>query len=310
MVPSILITDAAGDLGRALVAALTDEGMPVRVLAGPDETGPPVASAGVQIVGGTGGTGDALDRALDGIEHVVLLAAPAPNQVERLGGIVEAAERTGRPVHLVSILVMGAMPADAPVQLARWQAVTEAQIRGSGLPATTLRPQLLMQTLLRTAESIRTADMICGAFGAVRLPQIDARDVAAAAMTVLTTSGHDGQSYVLTGPQALSYPDVARIFSGELWRPIRYVDMPVEAYREYLMGTGTAPWRTDDLVALAGLFRTARVWPVTSTVTELTGRPARSLRSFVRAHAAAFRPGEAPLGSPSVGTTVCCASPL
>lgn len=310
MVPSILITDAAGDIGRALVAALTGEGMPVRVLAGPDEADPLAASARVEIVGGAVRTGDVLDRALDGIEHVVLLAAPAPNQVEVLGGVVEAAERTGRPVHLVSVLVMGAMPADAPVQLARWQAVTEAQIRSSGLPATTLRPQLLMHTLLRTAGSIRTADMICGAFGAVRLPQIHARDVAAAAMTVLTTSGHDGQSYVLTGPQALPYPDIAQIFSGELGRPIRYVDMPVEAYREYLVGTGTAPWRTDDLVALARLFRTGRTWPVTSAVAELTGRPARSFRSFVRAHAAAFRPAEALLGPLPVGTTVCCASPL
>lgn len=97
MRPSILITDATGDVGRALVAAITGDGIPVRVLAGPDGADPPVASAYVEIVGGAVRTGDTLDSALDGIEHVVLLTAPAPNQVEVLGEVVEAAERTGRP---------------------------------------------------------------------------------------------------------------------------------------------------------------------------------------------------------------------
>jgi uncharacterized protein YbjT (DUF2867 family) len=306
----LLITDAAGDIGRALIAALTDAGVPVRVLAAPAPPDGPAGPAGVEEGAGTARTAEALDRALEGVEQVVLLAPPAPDQVGLLGGVVEAAERTGRPVHLVSILVMGAMPADAPVQLARWQAVTGAQIRSSGLPATTLRPQLLMQNLLRAAASIRTADMICGAYGPVRLPAVDARDVAAAATAVLTAPDHVGQSYVLTGPQALSYPDIARILSEEVGRPIRYVDMPVEAYHEYLVGSGVVDWRADDLAALARLFRTVPAWPVTSTVAELTGRPARPLRSFVREHAAAFRPLEDPAVGADVGPTVCCPSPL
>ena len=307
MPPSLLITDAVGDIGRALVAALTDEGVPVRVLASPPGTDGPARRAGVEVVPRTARTADALDRALEGIEQVVLLAPPTPEQVGLLGGVVEAAERTGRPVHLVSILVMGAMPADAPVQLARWQAVTEAQIRSTGLPATTLRPQLLMQNLLRAATSVRTANMICGAYGPVRLPQVDARDVAAAATTVLTTPGHEGGAYVLTGPQALSYPDIAQILSEEVGRSVRYVDMPVEAYHEYLVGNGVASWRADDLAALARLFRTVPAWPVTSAVAELTGRPARPLRSFVREHAAAFRPAEDLTVVPAVDATVCCA---
>lgn len=310
MSPPILITDAAGDIGRALVGALTDEGVPVRVLARPDGGDPSPTSPLVEVVEGAVRTVDVLDRALAGIEQVVLLAPPAPDQVGLLGAVVEAAERTGRPVHLISVLVMGAMPADAPVQLARWQAVTEAQIRSSGLPATTLRPQLLMQNLLRAAGSIGTADIICGGFGPVRLPQVDARDVAAAAQTVLTAPGHEGQSYVLTGPQVLSYPDVAQIFSEELGRPIQYVDMPVEAYHEYLVGSGVASWRADDLAALARLFRTAPAWPVTSAVAELTGRPARSLRAFVREHAAAFRPAEGPAVPLGDEAAVCCVSPL
>jgi uncharacterized protein YbjT (DUF2867 family) len=305
MAPSILVTDATEDIGRALVAALTDEAMPVRVLAPLDETAPLAGTSRVEIVGDPR-TAEGLDRALEGITHVVLLAPPAPDQVGGLGRVVEAAERTGRPVHLVSVPVTGAMLSDAPVQRARWQAVTAAQIRDSGLPATTLRPQMLMQTLLRAAGAVRTADLICGAFGLARLPHLDARDVAAAAKAVLTTPGRRGQTYVLTGPQALSYPDLAGLFSEELGRPIRYVDLPVEAYHEHLVGCGVAPWRADDLAALARLVRAARAWPVTSAVAELTGRAARPLRPFVREHAAAFRPAGDPTAPPDADVTARC----
>jgi uncharacterized protein YbjT (DUF2867 family) len=167
-----------------------------------------------------------------------------------------------------------------------------------------------MQHLLRAAEGVRTEGMICGAFGPARLPQVDARDVAAVARTVLTTPGHEGRAYVLTGPQALSYSEIATIVAEEVGRPVRYVDMPVEAYHEHLVGGGAPHWRADNLAALARLFRAGHAWPVTPAVAELTGRPARTLRQFVREHAATFRPADDRTGPLGAGATVCCASPL
>ena len=305
----ILITDGTDVLGRALLAVLTAEDRPVRVLVRSPEEARGLAAAGAEPVEGDVRTPAVLDRALRTVEDVVLLSPPTPDQVVVHGSVIEAAERTGRPIRLLPVLMMGALPPDAPVQLARWHAVTGAQIRSSGLAATTLRPQLLMQHLLRAAAGIRADGVICGAFGPARLPHVDARDVAAAVWTVLTTPGHEGRSYVLTGPQALSYAELTTIVAEEVGRPVRYVDMAVEAYHEYLVGGGTPHWWADNLAALARLLRTGQVWPVTSTVAELTGRPARTLRQFVREHAATFRDGDA-AAETSCDAGRPCATPL
>lgn len=307
MPPPILITDGTDLLGRALVAALADDDLPVRVLVRSPGEARALASTRVEPIEGCVRDPAVLDRALDAVEHVVLLSPPAPDQVMLHGSVIEAAERAGRPIRLLFVLMMGALPADAPVPMARWHAVTEAQIRSSGLPATTLRPQLLMQHLGRAAAGIRDDGMICGAFGPARVPHVDARDVAAVARAVLTAPGHAGQSYVLTGPQALSYSEIAAIVAEEVGRPVRYVDMAVEAYHEYLVGGGVPHWWADNLAALARLFRTGPAWPVTAAVAELTGRPARTLRQFVREHAAAFRAdgaaAEASCGAGQPGAT-------
>jgi uncharacterized protein YbjT (DUF2867 family) len=234
-----------------------------------------------------------IDRALDDVDRVFLVSPPAPDQIRLQGTAIEAAERTRRPVHVVVVSALGAVPPDAPLQLARWHAVTEAQLRSTGLPATVLRPHFLMQNLLRAAPAVRAENMLCGSFGDVRLPLVDGRDLAAVAATVLTTDGHDGRTYTLTGPQALTYTEVAATFARALGRPIRYVDMPTEAYHEYLVGGGLAHWMADDLAALARSFRARPTWPITADVTRITGRPARPLVAFVQDHAAHFRPSDA-----------------
>lgn len=234
-----------------------------------------------------------LDALLDGVEQVVLLSPPAPDQVVWNGALIEAAERTGRPIHLVPVLAMGAVASDAALQFVRWHTVTIAQMRGSGLPVTELHPQLLMQNLLLSAASIRNDDLLFGAYGDSRLPQIDARDVAAAAATVLTTDAYRGGTHILTGPQALSYPEVTDALSRVTGRLIRYVDMAPEAFHEHLIGNGVPPWQADDLAVLSRLFQQGRAWPVSPTMAELTGRPARPLHRFLQAQAATFRPDDA-----------------
>jgi uncharacterized protein YbjT (DUF2867 family) len=290
MASTILIAGPPGAIGQFLVRELLSQGHAVRILvrersrvmATANGTGPDVVEAPVPSV-------SVLDAIVDDITHLVLLSAPAPNQVLWNGALVEAAERTGRPIHIVPVLAMGAVSDDPALQFAHWHAATVAQIRSTGLPMTEIRPQLLMQTLLCTAPAIRTDDLVFGAYGGSRLPQVDAADVAAAITTVLTTDGHDGQSYVLTGPQSISHADLAAVLTTTLGRPIRYVDLPAEAFHEHLLGNGVPAWEADDLAVLGRLFQSDHTWPVTSTLAELTGRPAHTLQRFVREHAAAFR---------------------
>ncbi len=308
MLSLTLVVGASGPVGRLLVQELVERRRSVRVLVPRAEREESLSfDFPVEVMVGNPSEPETVDAALTDVDRIVLLSVPTPDEIRFHGSIVEAAGRVGRGVHVVLVPVMGALPV-APLQFARWHAVTAAQVRDAGLPLTVVQAQLLMQHLCSATLSIRTDRMICGAFGSTRLPLIDARDVAAATATILTTAGHEGQSYTLTGPQALSYPEIAAMLSLEVGHSIRYVDLSIETYREHLVGSGEAQWKVDDLTALARLVRSRDAWPVTSTVSELTGRSARRVRAFLRERTAAFRSDSLP--EQHLGAPLSCVSPF
>lgn len=296
MCPSILVTGATGPVGGFLIQELLTRCIPVRVLGDmPDLGRMGQRTSLVEAVAADVDDADAVDAALSGIDHVFLWFPPAPDQVARHGAVIEAVERTGRPIHLVTLSSMGMVPSSVRLQMTQWQTVTEAQIRSAELPATILRPQVLMQTLFYAAPSIRADHLFSGAFDRARLPFLDARDLAAVAATVLTTSDHEGNTYVLTGPQALSCREIAATLSGVLGRTIEYVDMPPDAYHEHLVGEGVPHWIADDVTMLARAIRMGYVGEVTSVVTELLGRPSRTFQQFLEESAEAFQvPDQSP----------------
>lgn len=119
--------------------------------------------------------------------------------------------------------------------------------------------------------------------GQARISMVDTRDVAAVAAALLTEPGQEGAEHDLTGPEALSYEDVASKLSSALGRKITYVDVPDEAVRQTLQGFGLDEWllgsgawststRTTDDPAPAGFAA-----QVTDTVERVGGRPPRSL---------------------------------
>lgn len=287
---SLLVIGATGNIGRLLVRELERRQMSLRALVrDPDHAHELATSPLVDFIQGDLRVPASIDAALEGIDRVFLLSPPMPDQVTLQGNVIEAIERTRRSIRVVTVSVLGAVPPDVPLQLARWNAVTEAQLRSTGLPCTILRPQFLMQNLLRVAPSIQSDNLLCGAFGAARLSLVDGRDLARVAATVLASSEHDGRVYTLTGPQSLSFTEVAATFSAVLGRPIRYADVPVEAYHEQLVGNGIPHWAADDLTALSRAFRRGYTGTVTTDVTQVTGHPARPLSAFLRDHASSFQ---------------------
>jgi len=291
---SLLVIGATGNIGRLLVRELGRRQISLRAFVRhPDHAHELATSPLVDLVKGDLRVPASIDAALEGIDRVFLLAPPTPDQVILQGNVIEAIERTRRPIRVVMVSGVGAVPPDGPLQMARWSAVTESQLRSTGLPCTILRPQFLMQNLLRVAPSIQTDNLLCGAFGDARLSLVDGRDLAMVAATVLASSEHDDRIYTLTGPQSLSFAEVAAIFSEVLGRSIRYADVPVEAYHEQLVGNGVPHWVADDLRVLSRAFRRGYTGPVTTDVTQVTGRAACPLFAFLQDHASSF------LGAPT-----------
>jgi uncharacterized protein YbjT (DUF2867 family) len=117
---------------------------------------------------------------------------------------------------------------------------------------------------------------------------VDVRDVADVAVATLTKPGHEGQTYVVTGPEALSYQESVRQIAAATGRVVRYEDIPPETAFKQLMAAGVPEWFARDMVALTVIYARNRAAAVTDVVPALTGRPARTFAQFARDYADAF----------------------
>jgi uncharacterized protein YbjT (DUF2867 family) len=153
-----------------------------------------------------------------------------------------------------------------------------------------LRPSWFMQNFTDTknhfhAASIKNEHTIV-ASDTGRVGFVDAEDIAEVAVHALIDERSHNTDHIITGPQALSYAEVAEIISAAAMRPIRFVGMQPEGFRAYLLSLG---YDADFASFLAQLeetwVRSGREDRVTSTVERITGRPPRSLADFAAAHA-------------------------
>jgi uncharacterized protein YbjT (DUF2867 family) len=116
---------------------------------------------------------------------------------------------------------------------------------------------------------------------------VDARDVAAAAAGALTRAEPTSENVALTGPEALSYGDLAAAFTTELGRPVAYQDLAAEPFRHSLIAAGLPEWLANDLSTLEDASR-GTVMAVSEGVMRLAGQPPRSFREFLGDHRALF----------------------
>jgi len=282
----ILITGATGRVGGATLKQLSTRGMPVRALVRNAEKAALVAGPLVETVIGDLAQPRSLESALDGITAALLVSPLDPHQVELQGNFIDAAKRAGR-VHVVKISGLGT-GLDSSVRSGRWHAQTEKHLEDSGLPFTHLRPPFFMQNILRFAPTIRASGEFVSSLGRGKVAMIDVDDIAAVAATALTTDAHAGKVYVLTGPEALSYSDVAERLSRILGRTVTYKDVSSAVMRERLLASGMPEWQVDVQVDFSTALSAGHASVVTSTVEAVTGRPARTLEQSIREHVVRF----------------------
>lgn len=281
----ILVTGATGKVGSEVARQLHARGVPVRALVRSPEKARELLPEGVELARGDLGDPASLDEAMRGVERLFLLSAPDPRQVEWERNAVEAARRAGVR-HVVKLSVVGASE-DSPVQLARWHRESEKEIAASGLAWTFVQPTFFAQNFLNFAESVRGEGVIHAAIHG-RASYVDVRDIAAVAVAALTEPGHEGKTYVVTGPEALSYEDAAERISAAVGKPVRYVEVPAEAVRGGMVAAGMPEWYADDLAALSEVINQGWAEGVSDAVATVAGREPIRFERFARDHAAAF----------------------
>ena len=141
--------------------------------------------------------------------------------MDAVSTVQHRAARTAGVAHVVKGSALGASDhSKSPIGKAHYE--VEKVLEESSIPWTILRPHVFMQNFLDLARTIAREGRIRSASGEGKIPFIDARDIAAVAAVALTAPGHEGKKYVLTGPEALGYGDVARIIGKVVGRPVEY----------------------------------------------------------------------------------------
>jgi uncharacterized protein YbjT (DUF2867 family) len=278
----ILVTGATGTVGRQVVYRLLAAGAPVRALSrNPEAAGLP---AGAEVVRGDLTVPADLDGCLEGVETVFLVwTAPAVAVPDAVGRIARHARRI---VLLTSPHQTPHPFFQQPNPMAAMHAEIERRIEASGLRWTFLRPGMFAaNTLGWWAKQIRAGDVVRWPYAEAPTAPIDERDIAAVAVRALLEAGHDGAEYVLTGPESLRQREQMVTIGEAIGRPLRFEEIsPDEARREL-------PFPLPVMNMLLNAWAVALGQPalVSSTVAEITGRPARTFRDWVSDHAEEFR---------------------
>ncbi|MBI4666198.1 MAG: SDR family oxidoreductase [Nitrospinae bacterium] len=282
----ILVTGATGTIGSELVKLLSARGETFRAYVRNTKKATALNIPRMEIFKGDLSDTVALDKAMLGITRVFLLSSPDPDQVKLQGNVVKAAKKAKVSL-IVKQSAFGA-GADSTVSLARWHWKTEEEIKKSGIPYSILRPVMFMQNLLMYAPEIRTEGVLRVPMKDARLALIDARDIAAVAVTILVGKGHEGKTYELTGPEALSYEKIAGLISEITGRHVSYVDITLADARKALIHGGMPEWFADDIRKLFEMFRTGRGARLSTAVADITGVKPRRLEEFLHDYSDVF----------------------
>ncbi|WP_437991771.1 SDR family oxidoreductase [Sorangium sp. So ce145] len=281
----ILVTGATGNVGGAVLEQLVDAGEPVRALVrDPARLG--ALGGDIAVVKGDLSKPETLDAAFAGADRAFLVCAGGdlPNLA---GNAADAAKRAGVK-HIV--LLSSSSVARAPdVQIARWHREAEARVKASGVAWTMLRPGGFASNTLRWAASIKAQGAVFQPLGDARTRPIDERDIAAVAVKALTSPGHEGKEYELTGPEALSAAEQVAKIGAAIGRPLRYVDVSEDAAREAMVKAKLPEGFIRALLEAFALIRSGKGEEPSSTVEQLLGRRARTFDEWLERHVKAFQ---------------------
>jgi uncharacterized protein YbjT (DUF2867 family) len=281
-----LVTGATGTVGTHVMRALAERGAKPRGLVRDHAKGVSTHGSHADLAVGEYGDRDSVRAALDGIDQVFLTCGNHPSQVDWETTVVDAAVAAGVR-RIVKLSALG-VSAGSPVAFFDAHARIEEHLSAAGIATVLLRPSFKMSTLLAGARGVRQADSFFAPGGGAKIAMIDPRDIADVATLVLSTDGHDGRTYELTGPEAITFDDVVVELSIVLGRQIRFVHLPDEEAVAQFVAAGTPEWIATNAVTQFGMLRQGSQNQVRDTVRALTGHEPRTLADFLRDHTAVF----------------------
>jgi uncharacterized protein YbjT (DUF2867 family) len=281
----VLVTGATGTVGSSVVRLVQDRGMDVRAFVRDPQRAASVLGNDVDLAVGDFADPQSVATAMKGIDRVFLACANHPRQVEFEANAIDAA--AGGVERIVKLSAVGA-EIGSPLEFWDAQGRIEQHLRASGIPATVLRPTTYMSGVLAAADTVSQLGKLFVPAGQARISMIDPRDVAEVAAVAVGSGDWEGQILTLTGPEAITYGQIADHLSAVLGRRVDYLDVSDDQARSNLLAAGMPGWLVTNLIRLFGLVREGRMSETTDIVQAVTGRAPRRFAQFATDFAGAF----------------------
>ena len=274
-----LITGATGPVGKSIVTQLRAIGQDVRIVTRDRDKAP----VGVEAVQGDFTKGDLPSRVFEGVKRVFLFPAQ---------GGVEVFLKQAKTAQVEQIVVLSSLAAameferDTTSMSALHHLAIEKAVIASGIPYTFLRPGTFANNLLFWAHSIQTGGTVYEPYANSVQAPIHEADIAAAAVVALTQDGHQGKTYPLTGPQALTRIEQLNCIGTAIGKQLRLQEIPADVFQKEMEKYMPPPvikmlldyW--SDTVTVPDV--------VLPTVEQLTSHKARTLVQWAKDHASDF----------------------
>jgi len=277
---SVVITGATGQFGRLVVEGLLASGVPAADIVATGRRTERLADLGVPYAVADFDAPETLLAAFAGADTVLLVSGSEPgNRVAQHTNAIEAARKAG-----VRRVVYTSAPKVSDVEwtLSPEHKATEEALQASGLAWTILRNNWYHENYAPTLAQLASTGVLLTSSGDGRVASAARADLAAAAAVVLTTDGHDGRVYELSGDVAWTADEFAAAAAEVLGRPVEVSNVSTDEHRAILASAGVDEGTVWFLTSLDADIRAGVLGDATSDLRALIGRPTTPLVDGLR----------------------------
>lgn len=277
----ILVTGGTGTVGTQVVRELVARGAGVRALVR-DQKSADKLPKGVEPALGDLLDPLAVEKALGGMDKLYLLNAVVPDELTQ--GLI--AHGLAKRQELKQVVYHSVFRAEHFPDVPHFasKVAIEAAVKAFDMPYTIIRPNYFFQNDVRLKVMLTGAGVYPTPLGTPGVSAVDVRDIAEATAIALTAEGHLGRTYNLNGPETLSGPHVASIWSGLLGKEVKYPGEDMDGF-EAQMRQAAPAWSAFDMrMMFQGYLERGFVAEAgdVETLTRLLGHPPRRYEDFAR----------------------------
>ncbi len=273
--PALLIVGATGNNGTATIQALSagdkKDMFTIRAGVRSEEKASALKKAfpGIETVKLDLDKPETLDPAFKGARSVFFILGNNENREEQAKAAIDAAKRSGTVEHFLFYSVFGAEY--KAILFARQFRAAEEYLEASGLSWTHLRTIFFQENFFGWIEGIKNGALYLGIRDGKFAP-LNVGDIGEMATNILTTEGHHGKAYNITGPELLDGPVMARIFSEVTGKEVNYISPDKETTLQSLLSQGWPEWQAKGLLELFEVFATNQAAVVSPDGEKLLGK--------------------------------------